>query len=243
MLRLETISKSFDEKKILDNVSLRVERGEIAILLGKSGVGKSTLLRILNNLETIDAGSVYLDNKKIDMANVNRGHKIGMVFQQFNLFEHMSVEQNITFVLEKVMKKSAKSAHEIASKLLEHYGLTERAHANVSSLSGGQKQRLAIARTVALKPQIICMDEPTSALDPLLTTHVASTIQALADQGYMLIIASHDTALLEKLNCTIYLMDSGKIVESATSTDFFKNRNTYPLINTFVKGEGHNIQN
>ncbi|MFC1845491.1 amino acid ABC transporter ATP-binding protein [Candidatus Dependentiae bacterium] len=239
MLRLENVTKTFSGKKILDNVSLRVERGEIAVLLGKSGVGKSTLLRVLNNLETMETGSVYLDNKKLDTATINRGHKIGMVFQQFNLFAHMTVEKNITFVLEKVLKKSATKARDIAKELLEHYGLSERAKVLVSSLSGGQKQRLAIARTVALKPQIICMDEPTSALDPLLTTHVATTIQKLADEGYMLLLASHDTALLEKLTCTIYLMDGGHIIESATSTDFFKNRSTYPLIDTFVKGEIH----
>lgn len=236
MLMLEGITKTFHGKKILNNISLRLEQGEIAILLGKSGVGKSTLLRVLNNLESIDAGSIHLDGKKIDMATINRGHKIGMVFQQFNLFEHMTVEQNITFVLEKVFKKTKSSAKKIAEKLLEHYGLSERAHVLVSRLSGGQKQRLAIARTIALKPKIICMDEPTSALDPLLTNHVASTIQELADEGYMLLITTHDTALLEKLNCTIYLMDAGTIAQSATSTDFFKNKKAYPLIDAFIRG-------
>jgi len=237
MLRLENINKSFHEKKILDHVSLRVERGEIAVMLGKSGVGKSTLLRLLNNLETIDSGSVYLDNKKLDMDTINRGHKIGMVFQEFNLFAHMTVEQNITFVLEKVMKKSKQSAHKTAAELLKHYGLEGKANSLVSGLSGGQKQRLAIARTLALKPQIICMDEPTSALDPLLTTHVAKTIQELSDEGYIILIATHDTALLEKLNCTIYLMDAGKIVESATSMEFSKKRDAYPVLDSFIKGK------
>jgi len=237
MLNLEKITKKFNDKLILDGVSLRIEKGDIAVLLGPSGVGKSTLLRILNNLETIDSGNIYYDNKKLNLETISKTHIVGMVFQQFNLFEHLTVEQNITIILEKVLKKSKDNAKKIAKKLLQQFGLEDKAKKFVSQLSGGQKQRLAIARMLSVKPQIICMDEPTSSLDPLLTTYVANNIQQLADQDYTVLVATHDTDLLAKLNCTIYLMDKGKIVESATSVEFFKNKDAYPQIKKFVSGK------
>jgi len=236
MLKIKSITKIFHGKTILNNVSLNVERGEIAVLLGESGVGKSTLLRILNNLETIDSGTVSLDDKQLDLAQINQKHTIGMVFQNFNVFEHLTVKENITIALEKVLKKSKQTADEIAQRLLAHYGLADKQDKYVSQLSGGQKQRLAIARTLAFKPKILCLDEPTSALDPLLTTHVANGIQELADEGYIILIATHDTALIEKLNCIIYLMKAGSIVESATSIDYLQHKNAYPQIKAFVEG-------
>lgn len=237
MLNIKNVSKKFNEKTILDNLSLQVKEGEIAVLLGASGVGKSTILRILNNLEKMDKGKLYFNNKEIDLKTVNKTHLIGMVPQLFNLFEHLTVEQNITLVLEKVLGKRKKNAKKIAMQLLHLFGLESLANKFVSQLSGGQKQRLAIARALSVKPKIICMDEPTSSLDPLLTTHVANNIQQLADKGYIVLVATHDTALLEKLPCTIYLMDKGKIIESATSIEYFKNKEAYPLLNKFVSGE------
>ncbi len=236
MLAIKNITKSYHGKKILDNVSLSVDKGKIAILLGPSGVGKSTLLRILNNLETVDSGSVTLNGKPLDLKKINQEHICGMVFQGFNLFEHLTVEQNITLALQKVLGKTAQEAQNIAHTLLKQYGLLEKVDAYPSQLSGGQKQRLAIARSVAMKPKIICFDEPTSALDPLLTTHVANTIQELAHEGYIVVIASHDTALLDKLDCDIYLMAHGAIAETAPSKDFFKNKSTYPQLERFVAG-------
>jgi polar amino acid transport system ATP-binding protein len=236
MLKIKSITKTFHGKTILNNVSLNVEKGEIAVLLGESGVGKSTLLRILNHLETIDHGAVILDGKPLDLTHVNQKHTIGMVFQHFNLFEHLTVEQNITIGLETVLKKSKEAAHEIAQRLLTRYGLADKSNCAISQLSGGQKQRLAIARALAFKPKIICLDEPTSALDPLLTAHVASAIQELADEGYIVLIATHDTVLIEKLNCVIYLMKSGSIVESVTSVDFARHKDAYPQIKAFVEG-------
>jgi polar amino acid transport system ATP-binding protein len=236
MLKIEHLTKSFNNRKILDDISLQVKHGEIALLLGQSGVGKSTLLRVLNNLEKPDAGTISLDGKVLDLSKVNQEHTIGMVFQQFNLFEHLSVEENITLPLEKLLHKSKKEAQEIAHALLKHYGLEDKASMYISQLSGGQKQRLAIARTLALKPKVICLDEPTSALDPLLTSHVAKNIQELANQKYIVLVASHDVALLDKLNCTIYLMQAGKIIESAPSSDFKEHRDKYPRINKFVIG-------
>jgi ABC-type polar amino acid transport system ATPase subunit len=211
MLKIEKLSKSFNGKKILDDVSLSVDKGQIAVLLGQSGVGKSTLLRILNNLETLDSGTVILNGKLLDLAKIAQDHTIGMVFQQFNLFDHLTVEQNITLALEKVIGKSKEEANKIALQLLKHFGLADKADKYISQLSGGQKQRLAIARTLALKPKVVCLDEPTSALDPLLTSYVAQNIQQLADEGYIILVASHDIALLDKLKCTIYLMDDCRI--------------------------------
>ena len=167
MLKIKNLTKNFSDRKVLDDVSISVNKGEIAVLIGSSGVGKSTMLRVLNNLETCDQGSVLLDDNKLDLSTVNQTHTVGMVFQNFNLFEHLTVEQNITLALEKVQKIPTAQAHEIAITLLNNYDLKDKASSYVSSLSGGQKQRLAIVRTLALKPKVICMDEPTSALDPL----------------------------------------------------------------------------
>ena len=236
MLKIKNVNKHFDGKKILDNVSLSVGKGEIAILLGASGVGKSTLLRILNNLETIDTGTVELDDKPLDLSQVNKTHTVGFVFQSFNLFDHLTVEENIILALEKTVGKSHQEAHAIAKKLLEHYGLADKATAYPADLSGGQKQRLALARTLALKPKVVCLDEPTSALDPLLTAYVASNIQELAKEGYIVLVATHDTSLLERLACTIYLMHEGKIIEWATSAECAKDPDAYPRIKKFIAG-------
>lgn len=236
MLKIEHLSKSFNNKKIINDVSLSVNHGEIAVLLGSSGVGKSTLLRVLNNLETPDAGTFTLDGNPLDLATVNKNHTVGFVFQNFNLFENLTVEQNITLALEKVTGKTHDEAVAIAHKLLEQYGLGDKKNMYASSLSGGQKQRLALARTLALQPQIICLDEPTSALDPLLTNHVAQSIQDLAQQGFIVLVATHDTSLIERLKATIYLMHQGKIVQSASSADLASHPERYTLIKQFISG-------
>jgi len=241
MLQLKNISKSFGPKKIIDTVSVDVKQGHIALFLGESGVGKSTLLRIISNLETLDTGTIILDSKNVDPKILNEQHLVGMVFQQFNLFEHMTVQENITFPLERVLGIARDKAIAIAHALLNSYGLIDKKDIYTNQLSGGQKQRLAIARALALKPRIICLDEPTSALDPLLTNYVAHEIQKLAHENYIVLVASHDTMLIEKLACTIYLMKSGKIIETAESKDFWLNKEKYLQLNAFVKGEQHII--
>ncbi len=237
MLSITNLSKKFNSTYILHNISLAVGQGHIAVLLGPSGVGKSTLLRVLNGLETPDSGTVTLDNKELNLQAITTTHTIGMVFQQFNLFEHMTVEQNITFPLEKAMGLSPHTAHQQAHQLLKKYHLEDKAKVYASQLSGGQKQRLAIARTLALKPKVICMDEPTSALDPLLTSYVAQSIEELAREKYIVLVASHDTKLIEQLPCTIYLMGHGTIVETAESKDFWAHPDRYPRIQQFVQGK------
>jgi len=237
MLKIKNAHKAFKNKVVLDDVSLDIPKGSIGIIVGHSGVGKSTLLRVLNNLETLDLGSVYLDNKELDLSKINQNHIIGMVFQQFNLFEHMTVLENISFPLATTTKLSKAGADKTALNLLEKYGLADKAKLYPASLSGGQKQRLAIARAIALKPKVICMDEPTSALDPYLTNFVAQSIEDLASEGYSVLVASHDTALIEKLEkATIHLMERGKVIESAKSKDLYEKPKEYPLLTKFIEG-------
>lgn len=236
MLALKHLTKKFNDKKILDNISLEIPSGSIFVLLGSSGVGKSTLLRILNNLEKLDSGEVYLDGVLLDLEQINKNHLIGMVFQQFNLFDHLTVEENITLPLEKVLRQEPVIAKKTAHDLLTVYGLADKAKLNSNQLSGGQKQRLAIARSLALQPKVICLDEPTSALDPMLTNFVAQSIQELSNKGYTVLVATHDVAILERLNCTINLMKDGRIIEVAPSELFFQNRDSFPLIKQFVAG-------
>jgi ABC-type polar amino acid transport system ATPase subunit len=236
MLKIDQLNKSFNTKKILNNVNLTVQKGEIAVFLGSSGVGKSTLLRILNNLESVNSGTISLDNKILDLATINTTHTVGMVFQHFNLFDHLTVEQNITLPLEKILKKKPADATKIAHHLLQRYGLLDKNNKYAFQLSGGQKQRLAIARALAMEPKIICLDEPTSALDPVLTSYVANNIQELAKDGYIVLVATHDTDLIEKLDCTIYLMSQGNIIETAQSQDLKNIPANYPKITKFIAG-------
>ena len=236
MLKINQLTKSFKGKKILNNVSFAVNKGEIAVFLGSSGVGKSTLLRILNNLETIDSGTLSLDEKQLDLKTINKSHTVGMVFQHFNLFEHLTVEANITLPLKKVLKKRDAQATEIALSLLKKYALLEQKDKYALQLSGGQKQRLAIARALAMQPKIICLDEPTSALDPVLTSYVAQSIQQLAHDGYIVLVATHDTDLIKNLQCTIHLMVHGSIIETASSEQLHHNPDNYPKITKFIAG-------
>lgn len=237
MLVIKNVSKTFASKPIINALSLTVARGEIAVLLGPSGVGKSTLLRILSSLETAEHGTIQLDNKPLTQARMHNDHLVGMVFQGFNLFEHLTVERNITLALEKVLNMPLIDAQKRTHELLHLYGLADKKYVFPHNLSGGQKQRLAIARALALKPAIICLDEPTSALDPLLTAHIAHTIQGLAKQNYIVLVACHDTDLLKKLECTIYLMDQGTIVEKASSHQLHTNPTAHPRIAAFVSGQ------
>jgi ABC-type polar amino acid transport system ATPase subunit len=236
MLQIKNVSKSFGDKKIVDNISLEMPKGSVTILLGKSGVGKSTVLRILSDLEIPDTGQMIFEQKEINHETQKKEHLVGMVFQQFNLFNHKTVKQNITFPLEKVLNKSKQEADKIADALLEKFNLSDLADASVNALSGGQKQRLALARTLAMKPKIICMDEPTSALDPLLTSYVASIIDELASNGFIVVIATHDTVLIDKLDCMVHLMQDGKIIESVQSVAFRSQPEQFKHINNFVAG-------
>ncbi|MEX0672069.1 MAG: ATP-binding cassette domain-containing protein [Candidatus Babeliales bacterium] len=239
MLSIKNLTKLFGDKKIIDAVSLDIPQGKVAVLLGESGVGKSTLLRILNNLETIDTGTLTLNGKTLDPKTIHKEHTVGMVFQNFNLFDHLTVLENITLSLEKVVGKSKQESEKIALDLLKKYGLSDKINKYPTQLSGGQKQRVALVRSLALKPKIICLDEPTSALDPLLTAAVGTIIHELAQEGLIVLVATHDTSLLEKLPCTIHLMHGGKIIESAQSQELFTQRKSFPKIDAFIRGMAH----
>jgi ABC-type polar amino acid transport system ATPase subunit len=234
MLKVINVNKAFSGKQILKNISFNVQPGQIAIFLGSSGVGKSTLLRILNGLEKPDSGTLELDENSL--FHVQNKQAVGMVFQQFNLFEHLSVMQNITIALEKVLGMNYDQAYAIAFALLQKYGLEDKANFPISSLSGGQKQRLAIVRSLAVNPKVICLDEPTSALDPFLTLSVAHNIQKLAQEGYIVLVSTHDMNLVKNLNGMIYLMEDGAVVEAVLSQEYFESPEKFSALNNFVRG-------
>jgi len=236
MLKVQKLTKTIKDKKIFKELDFEVDHGKIALFLGGSGVGKSTLLRILNNLESYDKGSFILDGQSLNLKTVNRNHTIGMVFQHFNLFEHLSVEDNIVLPLVKCQNKKRSEALKISSALLEHYGILDKAKVKSSQLSGGQKQRLAIARTLALNPKIICLDEPTSALDPKLTTQVAFFIKELARENRIILLTTHDVSLIDQLEGQLFLMEGGTIIESASKRDCFAQAGHYPKLQSFLKG-------
>ncbi|HSW75988.1 MAG TPA: ATP-binding cassette domain-containing protein [Candidatus Saccharimonadales bacterium] len=231
MLIVKNIVKKFHGKKIIDDVSFSAAQGEIVVLLGQSGVGKSTILRVLNNLETIDSGSIQLDNASIDFK------KVGMVFQDFNLFNHMTIEKNLMLPLTKVALKSKQEAQEIAGRQLQRFNLVDKALNYPVALSGGQKQRVALARALCMNPEVLCLDEPTSALDPQLTSDVAKIITQLAQQNMAIVIATHDIGLLENLSCTIHLMRDGKIIESATTKMLQEQPESFTNIKNFIQGK------
>lgn len=234
MLKVQKLTKTIKGKPIINELEFELAHGKIAIFLGGSGVGKSTFLRILNNLESYDHGTFTLDGEDLDLKSVSQHHTIGMVFQHFNLFEQLSVEDNIMLPLIKCQNKTKAEANTIASALLKHYGLNDKAKLKSSQLSGGQKQRLAIARTLALNPKIICLDEPTSALDPKLTAQVAFFIQELANENRIILLTTHDIHLIEQLEAELFLMEDGKIVETASKKECSLQEN--PKLHRFLKG-------
>lgn len=231
MLIVKDIEKQFHGKKVINNVSFNVAPGQIVVLLGQSGVGKSTILRALCNLESLDAGSMTLNDKPMDFL------KVGMVFQDFNLFAHLTVLQNIMLPLTHVAKKTEQEAEKIAHEMLQRFDILAQLASYPVSLSGGQKQRVALARALSLQPAVLCLDEPTSALDPQLTQQVGQIITDLAKQKIMIVIATHDIGLLQNLSCTIHLMSHGKIIETATTGQLQKSLDSFSKIKNFMQGK------
>ena len=220
ILKVENLCKSYNKKEILSDISFSLNEGEILCIIGPSGSGKSTLLRCINNLESIDKGNIIIDNNYL----VNKEKKFNkktkksinttIVFQDFNLFPHMSVKENITFAQEKSLNRGKKEAEEIAIKMLKKIGLEEKQNVYPCNLSGGQKQRVAIARCLAMNSKLLCMDEPTSALDPELVGEVLKVIKELSNENKTMVIVTHEIAFAKEIADKIIFMDNGNIIES-----------------------------
>jgi len=225
MFQCRNLTKKFGTKAVIDRVSFSLEPGEIAVLLGASGVGKSTLLRLLNDLEGYE-GEILLNNRRAGKTD------IGMVFQDYFLFDHLNSLDNIALPLKLSLKQREIDAYNHAKALLNQFGLHDLSLSYPHQLSGGQKQRLAIARAMALKPALLCMDEPTSALDPVTSMQALEEIRKLSSRGMIVLMTTHDTSIVEKIECTVFLMDRGKIVESGKS----QNLEDSPKIRSYCFG-------
>lgn len=226
MIEVGDIYKSFGKVKALNGVTTTIKKAEVVVIIGPSGSGKSTFLRCLNHLEKIDRGTLIIDGIPLTDAKTNI-HKvreeIGMVFQQFNLFPHLSVLRNITLAQIKVRKRSSEEAERIARGLLEKVGIPEKADNYPFQLSGGQQQRVAIARALAMQPKIMLFDEPTSALDPEMIGEVLDVMKNLAKEGMTMVVVSHEMGFAKEVADRVIFMDEGKIVEEGTPDQLFNN--------------------
>jgi polar amino acid transport system ATP-binding protein len=220
------VHKWFKQLHVLNDINLHVKSGEVLVVCGPSGSGKSTLIRTINKLEPIDSGTLIVDgmdlsDSKTDITKLRA--EIGFVFQQFNLYPHLSVLKNITLAPIKVRKHPKKEAEEDAMILLERVGLTDKRNAYPTQLSGGQQQRVAIARALAMKPKIMLFDEPTSALDPEMIGEVLLVMQDLARSGMTMIVVTHEMGFASEVSHRIAFMDHGMILEESEPDEFFKN--------------------
>jgi polar amino acid transport system ATP-binding protein len=226
IIRIEHLYKRFGHVVALDDVSLSVKRGEVVVIIGPSGAGKSTLLRCINHLEKPDRGTIIVDGIPLthEKANINKIRaEVGMVFQQFNLFPHLTALENITLAQIVVRKRSRQEAERIAMELLEKVGIPDKAHAYPAQLSGGQQQRVAIARALAMQPKIMLFDEPTSALDPEMIKEVLDVMLQLAREGMTMVVVSHEMGFVKAAADRVIFMDGGKIVEEGTVEQIFNN--------------------
>ncbi|MDE7034032.1 MAG: amino acid ABC transporter ATP-binding protein [Mucispirillum sp.] len=226
MIKISNLHKSFGDLHVLKGIDLQVNQGDIIAIIGPSGSGKSTLLHCINKLEEPTAGHIFIDNEDIisPECNINAvRQKVGMVFQHFNLFPHKKVIENITLAPTLVKKVPLPKAIETAEKLLKKVGLEEKAGVYPSKLSGGQKQRIAIARALAMEPEVILFDEPTSALDPEMIKEVLDVMKDLAKEGMTMLIVTHEMGFAKNVANRLLFMDGGKIVEDTDPKTFFEN--------------------
>ncbi|WP_017193797.1 amino acid ABC transporter ATP-binding protein [Vaccinium witches'-broom phytoplasma] len=238
MIEIKNLNKSFDGKHILKNINLNIRHQEILTIIGHSGSGKSTLLRTLNLLEVPDSGEILINSQNILDKNVNLSDlrtQVGMVFQNFNLFEEKTVLENCCLAPVKVLKMSKEQAKANALQKLKEVGLEKFADVDVKQLSGGQKQRVAIARTLCMQPKVILLDEPTSALDPESSQEVMQILKKLAEQNEItLVIVTHEMKFAKKVSHNICFMENGVIVEKGSSKEIFET-NKYPKIRSFFE--------
>lgn len=224
MIRVNGLKKHFGKLEVLKGIDEHIEKGEKVVVIGPSGSGKSTFLRCLNLLEEPTAGEIFIDGEKINdpKCDVNKLRlKMGMVFQQFNLFPHMTVLRNMTLAPVKHKLMTEEEAKEKAMGLLKRVGLADKADAYPNQLSGGQKQRVAIARALTLSPEIMLFDEPTSALDPEMVGEVLAVIKQLADEGMTMVVVTHEMGFAKEVASRVLFMDEGVIVEQGTPEDIF----------------------
>ncbi|HEY1011868.1 MAG TPA: amino acid ABC transporter ATP-binding protein [Herpetosiphonaceae bacterium] len=225
MIVMEGINKHFGKLHALRDVSLSVARGEVLMIIGPSGSGKSTLLRCINHLETPSTGRIVVDSIPLDKAaNINAvRQEVGMVFQRFELFPHLTVLENITLAQRVVRKRSAAEAAEIAHDLLRKVGIAQKAESYPAQLSGGQQQRVAIARALAMQPKVMLFDEPTSALDPEMIKEVLDVMVALAGEGMTMVVVSHEMGFARAASHRVVFMDEGQILEMGAPDELFAN--------------------
>lgn len=225
MLKVEKLRKSFKDKEVLKGIDLKIDKGDILAIIGPSGSGKSTLLRSLNKLEEKSSGQIYFHDENIDDLNVNKlREKIGMVFQQFNLFSNMTILNNLLAAPLNTGKMKKDEAIKKAEDLLEKIGLSDKKNSYPDELSGGQKQRIAIIRALMMQPELMLFDEPTSALDPEMVKDVLDLMKELAEDGMTMAIVTHEMEFAKEVSNKIILMDDGEIVEeSKNPKDFFEN--------------------
>ncbi|AMQ74914.1 MULTISPECIES: amino acid ABC transporter ATP-binding protein [Bacillus] len=225
MISFQDVNKHYGHFHVLKNINLHIKKGEVVVIIGPSGSGKSTLLRCINQLETVDGGAltvngVSIQDKKTDINKVRRN--IGMVFQHFHLYPHKTVLQNIMLAPIKVLKQSKEEAKETALYYLKKVGIPEKADAYPSQLSGGQQQRVAIARGLAMKPEIMLFDEPTSALDPEMIGEVLDVMKTLAKEGMTMAVVTHEMGFAKEVADRIVFIDGGAILEEAAPAEFYE---------------------
>ena len=226
MINVENLSKNFGNLKVLKNISTTINKGEVISIIGPSGSGKSTFLRCINKLEEPTEGHIYIDgmdlmDKNTDINKIRE--RVGMVFQHFNLFPNMTVLENLTLSPIMVKKESKEEAEKYALYLLQKVDLLDKANSYPNQLSGGQKQRIAIARALAMKPEVILFDEPTSALDPEMIKEVLDVMRNLAKEGMTMLIVTHEMGFARNVGNRILFMDNGEIIEDCLPKDFFEN--------------------
>lgn len=224
MIKVCKLKKSFGKLEVLKGIDIHVKKGEVMVVIGPSGSGKSTFLRCLNLLEEPTSGEIYFQEVSITSKHNNideQRQKMGMVFQQFNLFPHMTILENITFSPIKVKKLSKETAEKLAFELLKKVGLQDKADSYPAQLSGGQKQRIAIIRALAMKPDVMLFDEPTSALDPEMVGEVLEVMKDLAMEGMTMVVVTHEMGFAKEVGSRVIFMDNGYILEDGTPEEVF----------------------
>jgi polar amino acid transport system ATP-binding protein len=240
IVNVENVHKHFGQNHVLNGVSLSINRGQVVAIIGRSGSGKSTLLRCLNGLEKIESGSITVCGTQVNglpaKALLKLRQRVGIVFQGYNLFPHLTVRKNVTLALRSIKKMNASKAEEIALKVLEQVGMAEKLDAYPEQLSGGQQQRVAIARSLAMMPELILFDEVTSALDPELTGEVLRTMENLARDGMTMALVTHEMAFAKKVADVLVFMHAGKAWEMGPPTELFSSPRTEEL-SRFINSE------